>query len=133
MSALLTPHQFATRAVGVVWKKWRSDFQGVDCFGLVVLYFREVLGIDLGEVPRIDIAAGFHATQGWHECDPEAGATCFMSWRDGAPTHCGILLSPSEVIHAEGNEDCPGSVRVSKLRAVQQIHGQIKFYRYVEC
>lgn len=133
MNTLMTPQAFAERAVGVPWKKWQSNWAGMDCFGCVVLYFREVLGIELGDVPRTGIAEGFHAAPGWHECEAGAGATCFMAWRDGAPTHCGMLLSPSEVLHAEGSEDHHGSVRVSRLRAVQQMYGLIKFYRYAPC
>jgi len=34
------------------------------------------------------------------------------------------------VLHAEGNEQRPGSVRVSRLAAVQRMYGLIKFYRY---
>lgn len=133
MTTLMTPQAFAARAVGVPWKKWQSSWAAMDCFGCVVLYYREVLGIDPGEVPRTGIAEGFHSAPGWHECEPAAGTTCFMAWRDGAPTHCGVLLSPSEVLHAEGSEEHPGSVRVSRLRAVQQMYGLIKFYRYAPC
>ena len=130
---LLTPAQFANRTIGVPWVKWRSDFEATDCFGLLILYHRHVLGIELGEVPTTDIAAGFHQATGWAECAPEAGTTCFMAWRNGAPTHCGILITPTEVLHAEGNEQHLGSVRVSRLAAVQRMYGLIKFYRYQPC
>ncbi|KQP02448.1 NlpC/P60 family protein [Pseudorhodoferax sp. Leaf265] len=129
---LLTPSQFAHRAVGIPWIRWRSDFDGMDCFGCIVLYHRHVLGIELGEVPATDIATGFHATAGWRECEPEAGVTCFMAWRNGAPTHCGVLLTSTEVLHSEGSQDHPGSVRVSRLAVVQRAYGEIKFYRYTD-
>jgi cell wall-associated NlpC family hydrolase len=131
VTKLLTPQAFAARAVGIPWVKWRSDWSGCDCFGLLVLWHREVLGVDLGAVPETDIATGFAQASGWVECGgPEAGATCFMSWRDGAPGHCGVLLSPSEVLHAEGNDRTPRSVRVSTLRAVATVYGAMRFYRY---
>lgn len=132
VSILLTPSQFAARTVGLPWVRWRSDFDAADCYGIVVLYHRHVLGIELGEVPATDIASGFHAAAGWSECEPEAGVTCFMSWRDGAPTHCGVLLTGTDVLHAEGNQDHPGSVRVSRLAVVQRAYGLIKFYRYTD-
>ena len=54
-----------------------------------------------------------------------------MAWRGGAPRHCGVLLDPLTVLHAEGNEDHPGNVRVSRLRAVRQVYGDdIRFHRY---
>ncbi|CAN5718317.1 hypothetical protein BH10PSE18_BH10PSE18_08410 [soil metagenome] len=130
MQTLLTPEEFVSRAVGIPWVRWRSDWTAVDCFGVVTLYYRTVLGIELGPVPGTDIAQGFHASQGWSECSAEPGATCFMAWDDGAPTHCGVLLTTTDVLHADGSVEHPGSVRVTRLRAMQQIHQDIRFYRY---
>lgn len=130
MTKLITPAQFAVKTVGVPWVKWRSDFEAMDCFGCVILYHRHVLGIDLGNVPLTDIETGFNAFSGWVECEPDSGATCFMAWRDGAPTHCGVLLSPTEVIHAEGSDLHPGSVKVSRIAAIRRMYGVLKFYRY---
>ena len=133
MPALLTPSQFTSRAVGLPWVRWQSSWESMDCYGLVILYHREVLGIDLGAVPQSDIAAGFNAAQGWEECGIEAGATCFMAWRNGAPTHCGVLLPGAMVLHSEGSQDHPGSVRITRLAAMQRAYGEIKFYRYSRC
>lgn len=129
----MTPAEFAGRMVGVPWKKWHATWYSADCFGLIVLYFREVLGIDLGPVPQTDIAAGFAQARGWIECGPEAGATCWMAWHDGAPTHCGILLDTRRVLHSEGSDDHPGSVRVSRISAVVRVYGALRFYRYQPC
>jgi cell wall-associated NlpC family hydrolase len=131
--SLLTPSEFARRAVGLPWVRWRSDWQAMDCYGCIVLYFREVLGVELGDVPQTDIAQGFSVAHGWIECGAEAGATCFMAWRDGAPTHCGVLLSPREVLHSEGSDEHPGSVRVSRLEAMRRVYGEVRFYRYAPC
>lgn len=130
---MLTQSEFITRAIGIPWVRWRSDWQAVDCFGLIVLYFREVLDVDLGAVPQTDIASGFSAAQGWAECAPEDGATCWMAWRHGSPTHCGVIVAGGMVLHSEGSDAHPGSVRLSRLAAVQRVYGDIKFYRYNPC
>ncbi len=127
---MLTPTQFAGRAVGLPWARWRSDWQAADCFGLVALYFREVLGVELGPVPQTDIAAGFSASTGWAECDPEPGTTAFMAWRDGAPTHCGMLLPGGMLLHAEGAPERGGSARATRLSVMRRAYGDIRFYRY---
>lgn len=130
----MTPQEFAARMVGVRWRKWAASFDAADCYGLIVLYFREVLGLELGEVPHTDIGAGFTAARGWVQCEAQAGATCFMAWREGAPTHCGILLDATRVLHAEGSEDIPGSVRVTRLAALRRVYGEdVRFYRYQPC
>jgi len=127
---MLTQNEFITRAIGLPWARWRSDWLAMDCFGLIVLYHREVLGVMLDDVPQTDIAAGFSAAEGWQECGPDAGATCFMAFYGGAPTHCGILLPGAKLLHSEGSQDHPGSVRVSRLAAVSKIYGELKFYKY---
>jgi len=126
---MLTPDDFTRRAVGVPWVRWRADWSGMDCYGLLVLWHREVLGIDLGPVPQTDIAEGFALATGWQECPPEDGATCFMAWRSGAPSHCGVLLAGGWVLHSEGSPERPGSARVSRLSAMQRLYGDLRFYR----
>lgn len=129
----MTPAQFVAKAVGVPWVRWRSDWAAMDCYGLIVLWHREVLGLELGRVPETDIAAGFSAARGWSQCEPQDGATCFMSWRRGAPTHCGVLLPGSMVLHCEGSQEMPGSVRMTRMRALQRAYGEIRCYRYSPC
>lgn len=132
MRSLLTPEEFAGRAVGLPWRRWAASWQAADCFGLVVLYFREVLGVELGPVPETDIAAGFAVAEGWRETPAGPAAVAFMAWRAGAPTHCGIVLSGGRLLHSEGSEDHPGAARVSRMTAVSRVYGDLKFYRYAQ-
>lgn len=133
MQTLITIDEFIRRAVGLPWVRWRSDWQACDCFGLLVLFHREVLGIDLGDVPTTDISDGFRLATGWLECGQEEGATCWMAWRGGAPTHCGLLLAGRRVLHCEGSIEHMGNVRVSRLTALQRVYGEIRFYRRAAC
>jgi len=132
---LLTPDAFIGRAVGIPWRRWRSDWQACDCFGLIVLWFREVLGVDLGDVPQTDIASGFAAVLGWVECGPEPGTTGFMTWRDGAPTHCGIVASRGQLLHAQEGHPVPehGSVRITRLEVMARTCPDLRFYRRAPC
>lgn len=131
---LMTPSEFAERAVGLPWVRWRSDWGACDCFGLVVLYYREVLGIDLGSVPQTDVAGGFFAqAERWRECEPEPGATVWMAWRDGSPTHVGVLIDAAHVMHAEGSPETGGSVRVNRLDVLRKLYGETRFVRFVPC
>jgi len=133
MEPLLTQSQFIALMVGKPWVRWRSDFEAADCFGLLVLYHYAVLGMDLGSVPQTDIETGFAEAAAWEPCEPAEHAACFMAWFNGAPTHCGIILPGGMVLHSEGSPERPGSVRVSRLAAVERIYGAMKFYRYSQC
>lgn len=114
---------------GLPWVRWRADWAGCDCFGLVVLWHREVLGIDLGPVPQTDIAAGYAMASGWEACDDEPGATAWMTWRNGAPTHCGIVAMPGMLLHSEGMPDRPSTARLTRLSAMRRLHQDLRFYR----
>lgn len=129
----MTPRDFAVRAVGMTWQRWASSWEACDCYGLVCLYFREVLGIELGAVPQTDIATGFSAAAGWAQCAREEGAVAFMTWRDGAPTHCGLVLPGDALLHSDGDETRGGSARVTRLVAMERLCPDIRFYRYTQC
>jgi cell wall-associated NlpC family hydrolase len=129
----MTHAEFVARAMalpGIPWVRWRSDWTGADCFGLLVLYHREVLGFDLGPVPQTDLAAGFAIAPGWSTCSADTGAACFMAWRNGAPSHCGLVLQGGRLLHAEGAPDRPGRVRISRLSVIAQVYGDLTFHRY---
>ncbi len=131
----MTPDQFVSRALalpGLPWVRWHSDWSGADCYGLVVLWHREVLGIELGPVPETDIAAGFAVATGWVPSDPVSGATAWMAWRGGAPAHCGILALPGMVLHSEGDVGRPGLARLTRLSAMQRMYSDLRFFRRVE-
>lgn len=131
----MTPDTFLARALalpGLPWVRWRAGWDGADCFGLVVLWHREVLGIDLGEVPQTDIATGFDSATGWRPCDPVPGAAAWMAWQGGAPAHCGILALPGMVLHTDGDIDRPGLARLTRLTALQRIYPDVRFYRRAE-
>jgi hypothetical protein len=129
----MTPDQFAARVVGTPWARHRADWHAMNCFGLLILFFRHVHGVDLGALPETDIATGFARATGWEICEPQTGATAWMSWQTGMPTHCGVVLPGEMLLHAEGSEDHPGSVRVTRLAFVRRVYGEILFYRRKPC
>lgn len=125
--AVMSPQPFR-------WVRWAADWERreADCWGLVVLYFRLVIGIELGPVPRTDIEAGYWAAEAlWPRCEPEAGSSVvFMAWHGARPRHCGILLPDGELLHSEGDEDRGGAVRVSRLVAMRRLYSDLRFHRY---
>jgi cell wall-associated NlpC family hydrolase len=129
----MTPAEFVDRALSVPWVRWGSDWSGADCFGLIVMWHRHVLGVDLGDVPRTDIASGFASATGWQRCEAASGATAFMAFRDGAPGHCGIVLDGLTLLHAQGDTVHGGRVKVSRISAMQRIYSDIQFFRRATC
>lgn len=129
----MTITEFVQRAVGIPWVRWRSDWGGADCFGILVLYFREVLGVELGPVPMVDMPEGFAAATGWEECPPEPGSTGWMAWHQGAPAHCGVLLPGAMLLHSDGTPGRPGAARLTRLAVMQRHYSDLRFYRRAPC
>lgn len=134
---MLTQSEFIARAIGIPWVRWRSDWQACDCYGLIVLYFREVLGVELdGRPPHddgvtLDFPLGWN---GWSECGPEHNAACFVGWQSGAPHHCGVIVAGGGmVLHSDGTDSRPGNVRLTRLSTMQRMYSDIRFYKYKQC
>lgn len=129
----MTQNEFVKLAVGLPWIRWRSDWDGCDCYGLVVLFYREVLGIALPGVPKTEFEQGLpDVMPSFERIDkPTAGACAFMSFVGGRPTHCGIYLGDGMVIHAHGSESVIGSTRICKLETIKKIFGEVKFYAVI--
>lgn len=129
----MDPDRFIRLMVGKPWRRWHSDFDACDCYGLVLLWMREVHGVNLGTVPQTDIATGFDQAQGWVECGPDPGATAFMAWREGTPTHCGVLAMRGQLLHAQEGHPIPehGSVRITRLEVMARAVPDLRFYRYL--
>ncbi|HRI16892.1 MAG TPA: NlpC/P60 family protein [Burkholderiaceae bacterium] len=132
----MTPLQFADACLAlppVRWVRWAANWERreADCWGLVTLYWRLVLGVDLGPVPRSNLEAGYWAAlEHWPECEPEPGAAVFLAWQGGRPMHCGVLLPGGMLLHAEGDEKHGGSVRLTRLAAMRRVYSDLRFHRY---
>lgn len=126
----MTQNEFIKKAVGIPWVRWRSDWEGCDCYGLVVLFYREVMGVDLPDVPQTEFADGLpEVLPRFNQLtEPFNGACGFMSFKDGFPTHCGIYLGDGMMLHSHGSESQRGSVRLCKLSMMTKIFGEIRFY-----
>ena len=124
--------------IGTPIKALGSTREGVDCWGLVVLVYREVFGLSVpahrdhlmaahrGGVPAIggDIEAMWEPTD-----QPKDGDVLHM-WaiRDGVklPNHCGLVAGdPARILHAQ---ERVGAVVVD-LRARANAWRPIQFYR----
>lgn len=89
----------------------QGTWQGADCWGIVELWYRHVLGIDVGD--RSDIApgatglqSGFDAKSTWQPIDQPVDH-CLVIMRAGrlSAGHVGIFYSGS-VLHSSQGHDC---------------------------
>lgn len=124
----MTKDEFIMRTIGrVTWKKYAADWDHMDCFGLVQMYYRHVLGIETtwGET------LNDWKEQGWEELEhPADGACAFICWRGSIPEHAGLYIGNGMLLHCDGTEYKTGGVRINSVKSINQIYGTVKFYAY---
>ena len=109
-----------------------SDFTGCDCYGFVQLFYREELGINLIDFPRVgtnrtNLPEDYVRNRQSFEFDkvefPQNYDVAFMFNFSGAPSHVGVFMQNS-IIHAL--EKC--GVVVQEARLLK--NKIISFHRY---
>lgn len=128
---------FINDIVGTNYVNRGYSMNGCDCFGLVYLYYKHVHGVELELSEEYlnyeDFLTSFTAQlDEWDEVDnPQDGDCCFVGFSDGLPTHCGVMVSKTEVLHAKGKGmHSNGQVLAWKLKTMIRLMGpEVKYYR----
>ena len=101
--------------IGIPYKDRGRDRDGLDCWGLVKLFYSDVMGIDVPGYLEYDSAEDNAAVadvidrrvSDWKQIEaPEPG--CVLLFRvKGLPIHCGIYLGRDDFLHAfKGTQVC---------------------------
>lgn len=124
----MTHDEFITQAIGKPWVNRADGPDSYDCWGIVVAYYREVLGKELSIYLDGDISDGYLKeieSERWTEC---SGGIVFMCFKDGAPSHCGLVFG-DKVLHAAGWER-RGQVTIQPLRKIKKLFKDVRVYDY---
>lgn len=133
--------EFIDKVLGVQWVNRGVSMDAMDCFGLVYLYYKNVLGIELGGISgeRRDkkdqlIGYYFHMTQHeWEEIPrPTVDSVVFVNFdHSGRPRHTGIVISRTDVLHCSGSRDLAGGVQISSIHSLESSMGKAKYFQYI--
>ena len=130
----MTNDEFIRRVVGRPWANRACNFNQMDCWGLVVLYYRHVLGKELHHIPGYESDADFitcytQQRMNWQEAN-SAGVGCLtVFYRGGSPSHVGVIVSPGKCLHSRGEQ---GFVRVDSPLALMKIYQKVEYLKYGE-
>lgn len=124
--------EFIERAVGLPWIDRAQSWQAMDCWGLVVMYYRHVLGVELPDVHGLEFGVGMGAAldTGLFEpaADPVSDGVIFIAHdpRTGAPCHVGVCIDGQYVLHSNHG----AGVRCDRLCLLKRIYGRLDYYAY---
>lgn len=107
----VSPSDFVDRALHVPYVEGGGSFVGADCWGIVELYYRHVLGIDLSD--RAEHEPGAASVQEWYDATNDWQAVpaplqhCLVVLRTGHLTagHVGIYFD-GRVLHSSRRYGC---------------------------
>lgn len=128
----MTEAEFIRAAVGRPWVNRACSMEAMDCWGLVVLYHRHVLGIELHDVPGYESGADFitcHDAEAtfWCSVSAPAAGDIAVFYRGSQPAHIGVMLTPARCLHARGEN---GFVRIDNPLALLKIYTRVEYMTY---
>lgn len=125
------------RFVGIPYLDRGRSLVGLDCWGLVVMVFRELRGIELPSYSESYVTASDRAAiaklvagelEPWAEIEP-ANEQAFdvVLMREGRyPRHVGIVTAPGQLLHVQDGE----TSRIERYRSGMLMHRVVGFFRY---
>ena len=96
-----------SKFIGIPYKKYGRNFDGCDCYGLVYLFYKYMLNIDLplftNEYNHDDIVSISEAIMknkfDWYQVKKPNYGDCILFNLEGSNTHIGIFLERDKFLH----------------------------------
>ncbi|MEG5533453.1 NlpC/P60 family protein [Enterobacter ludwigii] len=123
--------EFISRIEGVPWRNRACSFDAADCWGLVVMYYRHVLGIEVHQTADYESGRDFMTCYDadvvfWQRSETFFDEGIFVAWVGSHPVHVGLILE-GRALHSRGEN---GHVRFDAIRTIQKLFTRVEFYQY---
>ncbi|HDR2658277.1 TPA: NlpC/P60 family protein [Enterobacter ludwigii] len=123
--------EFISRIEGVPWRNRACSFDAADCWGLVVMYYRHVLGIEVHQTADYESGRDFMTCYDadvvfWQRSETFFDEGIFVAWVGSQPVHVGLILD-GRALHSRGEN---GHVRFDAIRTIQKLFTRVEFYQY---
>lgn len=127
----MSKEEFLSRVLGIPWKNRACTFEAADCWGLVTLYYRHVLGIEIHQTPDYEAGCDFLTCYDadvvfWQREDSFIDDGIFVAWVGSNPVHVGLIID-GRALHSRGDN---GHVRPDAIRTIQKLFTRVEFYSY---
>lgn len=124
-------NDFIRKVNSLSWVDRACSFEAVDCWGLVVLYFRHVRGVELHQVHGYESGKDFITCyEGervfWKPAVRSAGCIAVF-YRGEHPDHIGIVIDGNRCLHSRGEGD---GVRIDSLTLLERAFTRVEFLQY---
>ena len=119
--------------VGIPWVNRACCLDACDCWGLVVLYYRYVRGIELHQVAGYEAGRDFltcylDEVVFWQCSDVPLDDGIFVGYVGNRAEHVGLIVNGG-ALHSRGDG---GGVRYDRLRAVEKMFTRMEYLTYAD-
>ncbi|EPK7284434.1 NlpC/P60 family protein [Citrobacter farmeri] len=127
----MSKDDFLSRVTGIPWQNRACSFEAADCWGLVVLYYRYVLGIEIHQTADYESGSDFLTCYDsdvvfWRRTESFCDDGIFVAWVGSQPVHVGLIVD-GRALHSRGEN---GHVRSDAIRTIQKLFTKVEFYSY---
>ncbi|XHA15330.1 NlpC/P60 family protein [Citrobacter farmeri] len=127
----MSKDDFLSRVTGIPWQNRACSFEAADCWGLVVLYYRHVLGIEIHQTADYESCSDFLTCYDsdvvfWRHTEHFSDDGIFVAWIGSNPVHVGLIVD-GRALHSRGEN---GHVRSDAIRTIQKLFTKVEFYSY---
>lgn len=113
------------------WANRACSFDAVDCWGLIVLFFRHVKGIEIHQTADYESGADFITCYEGDRVFWQPGARVdghiAVFYRGEHPDHIGVVIDGSRCLHSRGEGE---GVRIDPLPVLERAFTRTEFLQY---
>lgn len=133
----MNKNNFINAVLHKPWVNRAQSMEEMDCWGLVILYYKHVLNVELPEISgyssgECSVPSGVNEQlKHWERVDkPTVDGVVFMAFDGDLPAHVGVMISATKMLHSRGSEETGGSVSIHSIQAMKTRYNRIEFYIY---
>lgn len=113
------------------WADRACSFEAADCWGLIVLYFRHVSGIEIHQTPDYEAGKDFitcyEGDRIFWRTGSRAEGNIAVFYRGEQPDHVGVVIGGNRCLHSRGKGE---GVRIDPLPVLERAFTRTEFLQY---
>lgn len=128
---VISDEAFAQLMFGKPYKNRCCHVDAVDCWGLVVLYYRLCRSINIHHDDSYDNGGSFATcfsseVSFWEDTEYPVTGDVVVAYRGSLPVHVAIMWGRDRILHARDG----AAVRFDRLRTLERLSTKLRFLTY---
>lgn len=123
--------EFIRKVNRLPWSDRACSFDAADCWGIVVLFFRHVAGIELHQTPDYEAGKDFitcyEGDRVFWQLGGRIEGNIAVFYRGDKPDHVGVVIDGNRCLHSRGEGE---GVRIDPLPVLERAFTRTEFLQY---